>query len=291
MPPKPKNKSDKDDDQRYDDDDNTGGKGSGNNGPDDDDDNTTRRRTRTRRQSRQDDNNQPDDDDDDDDDDDTGSSGASPLNVEIGKLRSEVSKWKKFARKHEQTAKENYDRLQELENQDKSDVERLTSKVSKAEQERDEAALKVARAEIALEYGLTIAEAKRLQGTTREELEEDAEEFIQLLKSRGKRKKSKDSGRKKTSNRRDDDDDDEDDDDDIDEVDDDDDDDEDEDDEPRVKRQRNRRKSTRDSRNRSASRARPKERLRPGASSNNDGGDTRSAKEIADAVRKNHRGF
>lgn len=251
---------------------------------DDDDDDSTQDSGRSRRRNRR----------DDDDDDDTGNgSGASPLNVENNKLKNELKKWKTFARKHEQTAKENYDKLQELEGKDKSDVERLTSKVSKAEQERDEAHLKVARAEIALEYGLTMAEAKRLQGTTREELEEDAEELVELLAARRKTKRKANSKSKKRAA----DDIDDDDDDDIDDDDDDADDDDDEDDEDDRPKRRSRRTSTRDSRKSTldrdrsrGTRMRPKERLRPGASSG-ESGDTRTAKEIADAVKKSARGF
>jgi hypothetical protein len=72
-------------------------------------------------------------------------------------------------------------RLKEFEDRDKSEAQKLAERAEKAE--ADLAALQAAslRAEVALEKGLTPAQAKRLIGATREELEADADELLEAL--------------------------------------------------------------------------------------------------------------
>jgi hypothetical protein len=57
-------------------------------------------------------------------------------------------------------------------------MEKLTARAEQAERERTETAAKATRLEVAFDKGLTPAQAKRLVGTTREELEADAEEIL-----------------------------------------------------------------------------------------------------------------
>lgn len=114
-------------------------------------------------------------------DDDT-DSGAS----EQTDWKAEAEKWKALARKHEKRAADNAkaaEKLQELEDADKSDMERLSSKLSEAEKRAEAAELRALRLEVAAEKGLTPAQAKRLAGSNREELEADADEIVEVFGS------------------------------------------------------------------------------------------------------------
>lgn len=66
-------------------------------------------------------------------------------------------------------------RLATIEDKDKTEVERLTARVAAAERERDEANAKVLRYEIAADKGV---KARWLSGSTREELEAAADEYL-----------------------------------------------------------------------------------------------------------------
>lgn len=171
-------------------------------------------------------------------------------------LQNEVKKWKTFARRHEQRAKENYEKLQEFEDAQKSDIEKLSERAAKAEKEREQASLQVSRMQIAIDYKLTMDEAKRLQGSTPEELEEDAEELVKLLQARA-------AANAKTSS-------------------------EDEADKATEEGKAPPRKIAKKA---APTRKRPKERLRPGAVSPGSESDTRSGEEIASAVLKRARGY
>ena len=65
-------------------------------------------------------------------------------------------------------------KLKEYEDRDKTEAERISERLAEAEKR----ALDADRLEIALEKGLTKSQAKRLVGSTREELEADAEELL-----------------------------------------------------------------------------------------------------------------
>lgn len=96
-------------------------------------------------------------------------------------LAAEVAKWKALARKHEGVAKKNADaasKLAELEDADKSEVERLSGRAAAAEAKAVDAEKKLLRAEIAWKHGLTPDQAKRLIGDTAEDLEADAKELL-----------------------------------------------------------------------------------------------------------------
>lgn len=103
-------------------------------------------------------------------------------------LTAEVEKWKALARKNEQRAKANAeaaDRLAALEEQDKTEVQKLTDKATAAETRAAAAEMAGLRLEVALDKapeGMSVAQvrklAKRLAGTTREDLEADADELF-----------------------------------------------------------------------------------------------------------------
>lgn len=117
---------------------------------------------------------------DDDTDTDTGTgTGSDDDTVDHA---AEARKWKALARQHEQRAKSNADKarqLDELEDQNKSELDRATAKVTAAEQRAAAAERRVLVLEVAAEKGLTATQAKRLQGDTRDELEADADELLE----------------------------------------------------------------------------------------------------------------
>lgn len=102
--------------------------------------------------------------------------------------QKEVEKWKSLARKHEAQAKANAkaaEQLKAMEDQGKSELERATTAAQEAASRAAKAELAALQLDVALEQapeGMTVAQvrklAKRLAGTTREELEADAEELF-----------------------------------------------------------------------------------------------------------------
>lgn len=72
-------------------------------------------------------------------------------------------------------------KLREYEDRDKTEQQRLEERAAAAETRVQEVELRALRLEVAAEKGLTPAQAKRLVGTTREELEADAEELLETF--------------------------------------------------------------------------------------------------------------
>lgn len=89
----------------------------------------------------------------------------------------EAAKWKALSRKHEKQAKDLADRLAQLEDKDKTESQRLTDKVTQLEKDLANQTARADRFEVAVEKGLDMVRAKRLTGSTREELEADADEL------------------------------------------------------------------------------------------------------------------
>lgn len=73
-------------------------------------------------------------------------------------------------------------KLKEFEDRDKSELERLTERAEAAERAAAATEAKALRLEVAAEQGLTPAQAKRLVGDTREDLESDAKELLATFK-------------------------------------------------------------------------------------------------------------
>lgn len=69
-------------------------------------------------------------------------------------------------------------RLKEIEDRDKSDGEKQSERLAAAEKRANDAEARAMRLEIAATKGLTASQAKRLVGTTKEELEADADELL-----------------------------------------------------------------------------------------------------------------
>lgn len=72
--------------------------------------------------------------------------------------------------------------LKEIEDKDKSESEKAAERAAMAEKRAQEAELRAMRLEVAVSKGLTPAQAKRLVGTTQEELEADADEFLESIR-------------------------------------------------------------------------------------------------------------
>lgn len=73
-------------------------------------------------------------------------------------------------------------KLKEFEDRDKSAADLVTEKATQAEQRAVKAESDLLRLTVAMEKGLTTAQAKRLVGATREELEADAAELLETFK-------------------------------------------------------------------------------------------------------------
>jgi chromosome segregation ATPase len=93
-------------------------------------------------------------------------------------------------------------KAKELEDAGRTELEKLTARAEQAERERNEASSRALRLDVAFEKGLTPAQAKRLVGATREELEADAEEILRdfpAIKSDGRPKGDADFGARLTA--------------------------------------------------------------------------------------------
>ena len=96
-----------------------------------------------------------------------------------------VDFWKQKAREQEARAKANAEaatRLKEFEDRDKTEAQKLVERAEAAERRAAEIESRALRLEVAAEKGLTPAQAKRLVGQTREELEADADELLETFK-------------------------------------------------------------------------------------------------------------
>ncbi len=100
--------------------------------------------------------------------------------------QAEIEKWKSLARKHESRAKENADKAKQFDEfteRQKTEQQKLQERLEKAEREVAEVKLQALKAEIGAAKGLTPNQTKRLVGSTREELEADADEMLADLKT------------------------------------------------------------------------------------------------------------
>lgn len=88
-------------------------------------------------------------------------------------------------REAEKQLKEFQAKLKEIEDKDKSEVDKLREQLAELTKDRDALQANALRAEIAMAKGLTAAQAKRLVGATREELEADADEILEAFPTKG----------------------------------------------------------------------------------------------------------
>lgn len=94
---------------------------------------------------------------------------------------AEAEKWKALARKHESESKSlraELDKLKAASDSSKSDMDKVLEKLAAMEKRAAEAERRALITEVAAAKGLTAAQAKRLTGETREELEADADDLL-----------------------------------------------------------------------------------------------------------------
>lgn len=106
-----------------------------------------------------------------------------PTELELAK--AEAEKWKAMSRKHEAQAKENADaakKLKDAEDASKTDAERTAARIAELETKVNASDLRAMKAEVAASKSLTPAQARRLTGTTVEELEADADDLLASFK-------------------------------------------------------------------------------------------------------------
>lgn len=107
-------------------------------------------------------------------------------------LTAEVEKWKALSRKHEEQAKANVEaaqRLQVLEDANKSEAERQAETVKLMELQRDEALTEAARLRAAVKYGLTDDDLELLGSGNPDEFEARASKLAARLASVGQPRK------------------------------------------------------------------------------------------------------
>lgn len=105
---------------------------------------------------------------------------ADRAKAKIAKANSEAANLRKRLKELEPLAL----KAKELEDASKSESEKLTERLTAAEKRAQEAELRALRVEVAAEHGLTPAQARRLVGTTKEELDADAAELLETFGSR-----------------------------------------------------------------------------------------------------------
>lgn len=86
------------------------------------------------------------------------------------------------AKEARQRAEELATKVKEFEDRDKSEQEKLEERASTAEERAAKAEVKLLRFDVAVAKDLPLELADRLQGDTREQLEEDAGRLLELVK-------------------------------------------------------------------------------------------------------------
>lgn len=128
--------------------------------------------------------------------------GGGAASGEATKPTETVDFWKQKAREQETRAKANADKAKkfdDLEQEKKTEAERLTERATEAERLAAAASLRAERFEVAAAKGLPIDLAPRLQGTTRDELLADADVLLAQVGQTKPRPPSLDGGARKTA--------------------------------------------------------------------------------------------
>jgi hypothetical protein len=92
--------------------------------------------------------------------------------------KAALDKERKARRDAEKQSADLAARLKQLEDKDKSETDKLRDENATLTKENERLGGEILRRDIASDKGLTLAQAKRLHGATREELEADADEFL-----------------------------------------------------------------------------------------------------------------
>lgn len=94
-------------------------------------------------------------------------------------MQKHSREWEKRAKAAEPAAK----KLADIEEASKSELEKAQAALAQVQKDAAEKEAAALRAQVALEKGLTPSQAKRLVGSSREELETDADELLADLKA------------------------------------------------------------------------------------------------------------
>lgn len=106
-----------------------------------------------------------------------GDAGKKALEAERDARKAEARK----AKEQQARADALEARLKEIEDKDKSEAERHAAAATAADERATRAESELLRLKIAIDKGLTPTQAKRLVGTTEEELAADADEFLESI--------------------------------------------------------------------------------------------------------------
>ncbi len=113
----------------------------------------------------------------------TGDEGTTPDADDTDELgdagKKALDQERKARREAEKANADLVKRLKEFEDADKSELEKATNAAAEAAKRAEEAELKALRLEVAGDKGLTPSQARRLVGTTKEELEADADQLLE----------------------------------------------------------------------------------------------------------------
>lgn len=124
--------------------------------------------------------------------------GAKPEELGDGGKRA-LEAERKARRAAEKRAQEAESKVKEAEDAEKTEVERLQGQVATLTKQAEAAQAKAERFEVAAAKGLSLAQARRLVGSTKEELEADADDMRSELgldkEDEGKDDEGKDEGK------------------------------------------------------------------------------------------------
>ena len=109
----------------------------------------------------------------------------SPEEFDAERAKSKISKANAEAKALRDRLKAAEEKIAKYDDAQKSESERATERLTAAEKRAAEAEDRLMRLEIATEKGLTPAQAKRLIGSTREEMEADADELLRAFRPAG----------------------------------------------------------------------------------------------------------
>lgn len=97
------------------------------------------------------------------------------------RARKKISKANREAKNLRERLKKFEEAEAKRKDAEKSDLEKAAERAEAAEKRAAELELNALRNEVALSKGLTAAQAKRLQGSTKEELEDDADDLLETF--------------------------------------------------------------------------------------------------------------
>lgn len=117
-----------------------------------------------------------------------GTESQSETDDQSGDLAGQVERMRRALAKANREAASNRKRLGEYEDRDKTEQQRAAERSEAAEKRAAEAERKLLRLEVAARKGLPAELAMRLQGSTEDELEEDADALSKLIGDKGEKR-------------------------------------------------------------------------------------------------------